>query len=99
MLPLLPNERCLQRDEPHLNPAIAIQTGVLALRLVDHPDWSMTFNDLAAQLCSRFQHRSNDEDFGSGYRTSQGGAGLVPGRLRQSVHETKSLSASTIHLR
>ncbi|KAG2151612.1 uncharacterized protein EDB93DRAFT_265462 [Suillus bovinus] len=56
------------------------------------PRLVMTFNNLAAQLCSRFHHRGNDEDFGSGYRTSQGGAGLVPSRLRQSVQRLNHLA-------
>ncbi|KAG1878186.1 hypothetical protein F4604DRAFT_1506386, partial [Suillus subluteus] len=32
------------------------------LQSVGHPDWASSFNNLAIQLCSSFEHRGNEED-------------------------------------
>ncbi|KAG2340931.1 hypothetical protein BDR05DRAFT_991223 [Suillus weaverae] len=46
----------------YLDQAIALHGEVLALRPVGHTDRSMSLNNLATELSSRFDHRGNDKD-------------------------------------
>jgi hypothetical protein len=45
-----------------LDQAIALQREALALYPVGHTDWSMSLNNLASQLSSRFEHQGNNKD-------------------------------------
>ncbi|KAG2138401.1 uncharacterized protein EDB93DRAFT_1042821, partial [Suillus bovinus] len=45
-----------------LDEAIALHSEAVAFLLVGHTDRSMSLNNLATQLSTRFCHRGNDED-------------------------------------
>ncbi|KAG1798762.1 hypothetical protein EV424DRAFT_1332814, partial [Suillus variegatus] len=47
---------------PFSRARLILHREALALRPVGHTDWSMSLNNLAKQLSSRFDHRGNDED-------------------------------------
>ncbi|KAG1847404.1 hypothetical protein F4604DRAFT_1935911 [Suillus subluteus] len=53
----------LHREALALCLAIALQREVLALCLVGHTDRSSSLNNLVNQLCTRFEHQHNREDF------------------------------------
>ncbi|KAG1852139.1 hypothetical protein DFJ58DRAFT_728689 [Suillus subalutaceus] len=45
-----------------LHKAIALHRETLALRPVGHPDRSLSLNNLANGLCTRFKHRGHEKD-------------------------------------
>ncbi|KAG2151641.1 CHAT domain-containing protein [Suillus bovinus] len=49
-------------NDEDLNQAIALHREALALRPIGHTDRSMSLNNLANRLFSRFKHQGNDED-------------------------------------
>ncbi|KAG1736959.1 CHAT domain-containing protein [Suillus lakei] len=49
-------------NDEDLDQAIALQREALALRPIGHTDRSLSLNNLAAELSTRFSHRGNDED-------------------------------------
>ncbi|KAG1842525.1 CHAT domain-containing protein [Suillus subalutaceus] len=66
-------------NEEDLDQAIAFQVEALDLHPVGHTDRSSSLNNLAFLLSSRFEHLRQRQRLGSGYRTSEGSAGFVPG--------------------
>ncbi|KAG1829049.1 hypothetical protein DFJ58DRAFT_737489 [Suillus subalutaceus] len=53
---------CTGGNDEDLDQAIKFHMEALALRPVGHTDWPTSFNNIAIQLSTRFEHQGNDKD-------------------------------------
>ncbi|KAG1737567.1 CHAT domain-containing protein [Suillus paluster] len=91
----------LHREALVFHPAIALYREVLALRPVGHPDRSMSFNNFANELFTRFEHQSKDQDLDESMALHREALALYPMDSTHFEHRgnSKDLDESLENLR